>query len=179
MRMTSIIAALGLAGAIAHAASTDTVPQDRTARLAKLTAMSGGDPALGKPIFDKVCSTCHKFGATGNTIGPDLTTIAAKLKRPELIESMLFPSKVIADQYKPELIQTKDGDIISGLIVKENARAVTLVTTEHPDKPVEVLKSQIQARRKSTTSTMPEGLLDSYSDEQVNGLVAYLLRGGK
>lgn len=139
--------------------------------------MSDGNKALGKPIFDKVCASCHKFGAVGKTIGPDLSAIAAKLKRPELIESMLFPSKLIADHYKPELIQTKDGDIVSGLVIKENARAVTLVTSDHPEKPIDVLKSQIQARKKSSVSAMPEGLLDGYTNAQVAGLIAFLLGG--
>lgn len=150
---------------------------DRAARLATLTAASGGNKALGKPIFDKVCSNCHKFGAEGKTIGPDLSTIAATRKRPEILESILFPSKIIADQYQPVLIQTKDGDIVSGLVIKENARAVTLVTSDHPEKPIEVLKSQIQARKKSTVSAMPEGIVDTYTNDQVLGLVAFLLAG--
>lgn len=174
MRITFIIAALILAGAISV---TGTQTPDRAARQAVLTAAAGGDKALGKPIFEKICANCHTFGAVGKQIGPELTAIAAKLKRPEIIEAVLFPSKLIADQYKPELIQTKDGDIVSGLVIKENARAVTLVTSDHPEKPIEVLKSQIQARKKSSVSAMPEGLLDTYTNEQVLGLIAFLLAG--
>jgi len=54
---------------------------------------------------------------------------------------------------------------------------VTIVTSDHPEKPVEVLKSQIQARKKSSVSAMPEGLLDTYTNEQVAGLIAFLLAG--
>lgn len=156
---------------------TATQTPDRAARQATLTAAAGGNKALGKPIFEKVCANCHKMGTVGKEIGPDLSTISALRKRPEIIESMLFPSKIIADQYKPELIQTKDGDIVSGLVIKENARAVTLVTSDHPEKPIEVLKSQIQARKKSSVSAMPEGLLDTYTNDQVLGLIAFLLAG--
>jgi len=175
MRITPfIISAAVLAGAISVTAAQTP---DRAARQATLTAASGGNKALGKPIFEKVCANCHKFGAVGKEIGPELTAIAATRKRPEIIESMLFPSKIIADQYKPDLIQTKDGDIVSGLVIKENARAVTLVTSDHPEKPIEVLKSQIQARKKSSVSAMPEGLLDTYTNDQVLGLIAFLLAG--
>jgi putative heme-binding domain-containing protein len=170
----SIIAAAVLVSAISVTAAQTP---DRAARLQTLVAASGGDKALGKPIFEKVCANCHKFGAAGKEIGPELSTIAATRKRPEILESMFFPSKIIADQYKPDLIQTKDGDVVSGLVIKENARAVTLVTSDHPEKPIEVLKSQIQARKKSSVSAMPEGLLDTYSNEQVLGLVAFLLAG--
>jgi len=180
MRMTpSIITPLGIAGGVLLLAISVNATQtpDRAARQATLTAAGGGNKALGKPIFEKVCANCHKFGTVGKEIGPELTAIAATRKRPEIIESMLFPSKIIADQYKPELIQTKDGDIVTGLVIKENARAVTLVTSDHPEKPVEVLKSQIQARKKSSVSAMPEGLLDTYSNDQVLGLIAFLLAG--
>ncbi len=163
-----------LGGAISISA---TQAPDRAARQVVLTALVGGNKALGKPIFEKVCANCHKFGTVGKEIGPELSAIAATRKRPEIIESMLFPSKIIADQYKPDLIQTKDGDIVSGLVIKENARAVTIVTSDHPEKPVEVLKSQIQARKKSSVSAMPEGLLDTYTNEQVAGLIAFLLAG--
>ena len=74
-------------------------------------------------------------------------------------------------------VQTKDGDIISGLVLKENARAVTIATSDHPEAPVEVLKSKIQERAKSTTSMMPENLLDAYTPEQISGLIALLLAG--
>jgi putative heme-binding domain-containing protein len=175
MRITPlIISAAVLGGAISISAAQTP---DRAARQATLTAAPGGNKALGKPIFEKVCANCHKFGTVGKEIGPELTAIAATRKRPEIIESMLFPSKIIADQYKPDLIQTKDGDIVSGLVIKENARAVTIVTSDHPEKPVEVLKSQIQARKKSSVSAMPEGLLDTYTNEQVLGLIAFLLAG--
>ncbi len=175
MRITSsIIAAVVLAGAISISA---TQAPDRATRQTALIAAPGGNKAVGKSIFEKVCANCHKFGAAGKTIGPDLSAIAAKLKKPELIESLLFPSKLIADLYKPELIQTKDGDIVSGLVIKENARAVTIVTSDHPEKPIEVLKSQIQARKKSSVSAMPDGLLDTYTNDQILGLVAFLLAG--
>lgn len=177
--MPSIITSFGIGVVVLGSAISISATQapDRADRQVVLTALVGGNKALGKPIFEKVCANCHKFGAVGKSIGPDLSTIAAKLKRPEVIEAMLFPSKLIADQYKPELIQTKDGDIISGLVIKENVRAVTIVTSDHPEKPIDVLKSNIQARKKSSVSAMPEGLLDTYTNEQVAGLVAFLLAG--
>lgn len=166
----SLVAAVPLRGEMPQA-------RDREALQKTLLAASAGDKAAGKAIFDKVCVTCHKFGEAGKEIGPNLTSIAAKLKRPEIIEALLWPSKTIEDKYQPTLIQTKDGDIISGLVVKENARAVTIATADHPEAPVEVLKSKMQDRAKSTTSMMPENLLDAYTPEQISGLIALLLAG--
>ena len=163
--------------AVALQADTAVVQRDRAQLQQQLIAATGGDKAAGKQIFDKVCANCHKFGDAGKEIGPDLSTIAGKQTRVEIIESILFPSKVIADQYQPVMVQTKDGDVYSGLVVKENARALTLVTSDHPETPVEILKSKIEARMKSTTSAMPETTLDPYSPAEIQGLIAYLLAG--
>ena len=169
-----IIASLLLIGAIPLAAGQ---VRDKDQLQQTLLSSTSGNKADGKAILDKVCITCHKFGDAGKELGPDLTTIASKLKRVEIIEALLFPSKVIGDQYKPDMVQTKDGDVFVGLVTKENARAITLVTAEHPETPVEVLKSKIQDRQKSTTSTMPENVLDAYTPEQIQGLIALLLAG--
>lgn len=161
-----------------QASSAPVAPQrDKSRVQQQLVAATGGDKAAGKAIFDQVCANCHKFGDAGQEIGPDLSAIAGKQTRVEIIESLLFPSKVIADQYQPVLVQTKDGDVYGGLVVKENARVLTLVTSDHPEAPVEILKSRIEARMKSTTSAMPETTLDPYSLDQIQGLIAYLLAG--
>jgi putative heme-binding domain-containing protein len=173
------VAALSLAAVVpmraAHVPPRQTA--DKTALQQTLLASTGGDKKAGRAIFDKVCVNCHKFGDAGKEIGPDLSGIAATRKRTEIIESLLWPSKLIADQYQPVLIQTKDGDVVSGLVLKENARAVTMVTSDHPEKPVEILKSKIQDRQKSTVSAMPENLLDPYTTDQIAGLIALLLAG--
>ena len=74
----------------------------------KLTA---APPADGRPVFEKVCATCHKFGSLGKEVGPDLTTLASRVKKPEALESMLWPSRQIADQYQTTMIEKKDGNI--------------------------------------------------------------------
>ena len=176
-----IIATLNLAAALSLTAAlplyATSQARDKEALQKTLLAASGGDKAAGRVIMDKVCITCHKFGDAGKEIGPDLSSLAATRTRPEVIESLIWPSKVIADQYQPVLIQTKDGDIFSGLVTKENARAVTMVTSEHPETPIEILKSKIQERQKSTVSAMLENLLDPYTPEQIAGLVALLMAG--
>ncbi len=175
-----IIATLNVAAALSLAAVlpvTAAQARDKDALQKTLLATTTGDKTKGRAIFDKVCITCHKFGDAGKEIGPDLSTIAATRTRPEIIDSLLWPSRVIADQYQPVLVQTKDGDVFSGLVVKENARALTLVTSDHPDRPVEILKSKIQERQKSTVSAMPENVLDPYSPDEISGLIALLLAG--
>ena len=81
-----------------------------------------GSPEAGRPIFEKMCATCHRFGeAIGKDVGPDLTTLASRFKKRDVLESILWPSKVISDQYKSEMFEMKDGKVVSGVIVRENA----------------------------------------------------------
>ena len=129
----------------------------------------------GRPIFDKVCAGCHRFGAIGTEVGPDLTTIASRFKKRDLLESILWPSKVISDQYKAEMFELKDGKIIVGVVVREDALRVHLRTAESPERPVPVPKAQIAERAESTVSLMPEGLLDGYTQPDISNLLAFLL----
>lgn len=129
----------------------------------------------GRAVFDKLCAPCHKFGSIGKEVGPDLTTMTSRLKKKDVVESILWPSKTISDQFEMALIQTKAGDVISGMVQRENAQAVFMVTAQAPDKPIRVLKAQIQERKKSAVSMMPEGLVDGLGAGPVGSLVAFLL----
>jgi putative heme-binding domain-containing protein len=135
-----------------------------------------GSPDAGRPIFDKVCASCHRFGeAIGNDVGPDLTTVASRFKKRDVLESILWPSKVISDQYKSEMFELKDGKILSGVIVRENANNVFLRTAENPDRPVAVPKAEIANRAESTVSLMPVGLLDGYNQTDISHLLGFVL----
>lgn len=137
----------------------------------KLTAAL---PADGRPVFEKVCATCHKFGSLGKEVGPDLTSLASRVKKPEALESILWPSRQIADQYQTTMIEKKDGNVVAGMLLREDAARVVVVSPPALDAPITVLKSQIKARQKSSTSLMPEDLLNEFSLPQVAALLAFL-----
>ena len=134
-----------------------------------------GSPELGRPIFEKQCATCHRFGEIGKDVGPDLTTIASRFKKNDVLESILWPSKIISDQYQSEMFELKDGSIVTGVIVRETAIAVLVRTAESPDKPVQVPKGKIANRATSTVSLMPPGLLEGYSQADIANLLAFAL----
>ena len=135
-----------------------------------------GSPEAGRPIFEKICATCHRFGeAIGKDVGPDLTTIASRFKKRDVLESILWPSKVISDQYKSEMFEMKDGKVVSGVIVRENANNVFVRTPDNPDRPVAVPKAEVANRAESTVSLMPAGLLDGYNQTDISNLLAFVL----
>ncbi len=48
-------------------------------------------------------------------IGPDLTAVAKRFTRKEVLESVLFPSHVISDQYAARRVLTATGHVHNGL----------------------------------------------------------------
>ena len=136
-------------------------------------------PAEGQPVFEKLCAACHRFGELGTDVGPDLTTLNSRFKKKDILESILWPSRIISDQYEAFLIETTGGDIITGAVVMEDDRRIVLRTAQNPDRPVQVAKSQIKTQQKSTVSLMPEELLAGLSHKEINGLIAFLQAGPK
>jgi putative heme-binding domain-containing protein len=135
----------------------------------------GGTAEAGRALYEKQCAICHRFGAMGKDVGPDLTTIASRFKKADVLDSILWPSKVISDQYQAEMFELSDGKIVSGVIVRETAAAVQVRTAENPDKPVVLQKAQVANRATSNVSLMPEGLLDGMTQQEVADLLAFVV----
>ena len=135
----------------------------------------GGSAAEGRPLFEKFCAGCHRFGGIGKDVGPDLTTITSRFKKRDILESILFPSKIISDQYQAEMIELNDGTLITGVLVRENATALLVRTGQNPDKPVAVQKAQIANRAPSVASLMPEGLFDALSHAEAENLLSFVM----
>jgi putative heme-binding domain-containing protein len=142
---------------------------------AQLKDEKGGSAEGGRALFDQRCAACHRFGSIGKDVGPDLTTITSRFKKKDILESILWPSQVISDQYQAEMFELNDGKVVSGVIVRENATAVLLRTSDNPDKPIVVTKAQIANRVTSTVSLMPEALLDTLSHQETADLLAFVM----
>ncbi|WP_169972648.1 HEAT repeat domain-containing protein [Tautonia rosea] len=137
-----------------------------------------GDARRGETLFfagDGIgCVKCHAADGKGDSdIGPDLTGLAAKYDRAEIIRSILEPSDRIATGYQPVLVATDDGRVLAGLVREESASELVLADAEA--KITRVAKNQIEERRLGQVSIMPEGLVDSLKAEEFADLVAYLM----
>ena len=68
---------------------------------AKLPVLPG-DTGRGAEIFRRLgCVGCHRVGAEGGHLGPDLTTIGASQSAQYLLESSLEPNAVLVRGFKP------------------------------------------------------------------------------
>jgi putative membrane-bound dehydrogenase-like protein len=140
--------------------------------LEKLVTESDKAPHLanGRLLFRQHCSSCHKLFGEGGTTAPELTG-AQRSNLRYLSENIIDPSASVADNYRVTLFQMADGTLVSGVAVIEDPATVTVQTTK--DKIV-IEKSEIESRKTSTQSLMPEGLLDSLDDQAKIDLMAYL-----
>ncbi len=130
----------------------------------------------GKRVFQRAkCANCHVFGTEGKGGGPDLSNVVKRFRRREILESIMYPSKVISDQYTALNVELKNHDTVNGMLAGETDATLTLITATG-DK-TDVPKDQIVERRPSTVSIMPEGLLDTMSLQDLVDLFAFLEKG--
>jgi putative heme-binding domain-containing protein len=128
------------------------------------------DTSAGRKHFQTICASCHKLGEDGTRLGPDLTG-SGKNGINYYLENIIDPNAVIGTDFQMTVVETKDGDLISGLLINESPDAITLRTTASEEK---IAKSNIARRQLSDKSLMPEGLLDTLGDREKIELLKYL-----
>lgn len=128
--------------------------------------------AKGLEIFEQACAQCHRYGDLGKDYGPDLTTVANRFTRRDMLEATLWPSRTVSDQYAAWRIETRD-DVYSAMILEEDADSVTLLIPDL-DRPVSIARDDIVDMRESDVSIMPEGLLDEFPLRDTAGLFRLL-----
>jgi putative heme-binding domain-containing protein len=134
-----------------------------------------GDAARGEQVFQKaLCSACHKHGELGQEAGPDLTYVAQRFGRNDLLDAILTPSKSISDQWASVEIVTRGKKVVSGVIVSEDAD--TVVVQPVGAAQVSVPVKDIQTRAVAKVSPMPEGLLNTLTLREISDLLAFLER---
>ncbi len=129
-----------------------------------------GDLSNGRRLFAKTCQNCHALFGEGQKVGPDITG-SNRANLDYILENMLDPSSIVGKDYRATIIETKDGRVVSGLITKETDSAVTLRTINDT---IVIAKSDIEDRKLSELSIMPEGQLNTLTPDEVRDLVAYL-----
>ncbi|MEX0717366.1 MAG: c-type cytochrome [Planctomycetaceae bacterium] len=146
----------------------------------------GGVPDLarGRRMFEAAsCIRCHRVGTEGEAVGPDLTSIAGRFSRRDVLLSVLEPSRVVAEQYRPVQVLTTQGKVFTGQpLPSSDFRAETLSLLAdplRPDRVTEIPKTEIEFSKVLETSPMPEGLLDTLTREEIRDLLAFLETGGK
>ncbi|HEX7898478.1 MAG TPA: heme-binding protein [Planctomycetota bacterium] len=141
--------------------------------------LAGRNFEKGREAFlNAQCLACHRFGGEGGSVGSDLTAIASRFTRRDILDAILLPSKVLSDQYANTMFQTSSGDVVVGRVVGEDAEKILVRTNPLEDAATTVLKKDLKGTKLSPVSPMPEGLADVLKREEILDLIAYLESGG-
>jgi putative heme-binding domain-containing protein len=98
--------------------------------------------------------------------------IGIKYPRAQLLEQILFPSRVVAPEHKTTTVTLRDDTELNGFVLMRTAMELVLrdeTLTEHTVKLADVKET-----RESTLSAMPEGLLAPLTAQEAADLLEYL-----
>ncbi len=125
----------------------------------------------GQKIYTLSCGACHKLYGTGGTIGPDLTG-SGRQNLDYLLENILFPSALVAAEFRQTTLSLKDGRSLSGVIRSRNNQAVVI---EMIGETATIGRPDIEDETTSALSLMPEGQLDALTETQAIDLIGFLM----
>ncbi len=128
------------------------------------------DLPAGRLIYNDLCAKCHKLYGYGETIGPDLTG-SNRDNLDYLIENVMDPSAVVDKDYRVSIVAMDDGRILSGVIVSQTERTLSLQTQTEL---VVVPQESVDEIKLTTQSPMPEGQLEGLTEQQIRNLFGYL-----
>jgi putative heme-binding domain-containing protein len=132
-----------------------------------------GNQQRGQEVFDRAqCVKCHRFGSRGEGVGPDLTTVTRRFQTKEIVESVLYPSQVISDQYASKTVQTERGMQFTGVVGEAGVGAIIVLQSN--GEKITIPRNEIAQIMPSSKSGMPEGLLNTLTLEEIADLFAYL-----
>lgn len=152
----------------ASAEKKQTIARYKALLTDKLLAKA--DVVNGRRIFSRTCMQCHKLYGQGATIGPDLTG-SNRANLDYVLENAVDPSALIGKDYQLTTVLTDAGRVLSGIVVGENESTLTLQTV---NERIVLDKTEIDQRRLSPLSMMPEGQLDKLQPDELRDLVGYL-----
>ncbi len=137
--------------------------------LARLPA--DGDPARGRPHFERVCAQCHRVGPLGFQVGPDLTGMSHRSVE-DLLSNILDPNMAMNPAYVAFTAERRDGEAESGILLAETTDAITLV--QAGGRTISIPRTQIDSLRSEGKSLMPEGLEAGLTPQDLRDLIAFL-----
>ncbi len=150
---------------------------EKTALIARyrdeLTAdvIATGDLSHGRLLWQHSCAKCHRLFGEGGTTAPDITG-AQRSNLNYLLENIIDPSAQVSKNFHMSVLALVDGRILNGIVLEETEQTLVLQT---PTERMVLLHDDIDERRETELSLMPEGQLDRMSADEVRDLIAYLM----
>ena len=140
-------------------------------KLCKPSAVAAADASRGRAVFQKTCAACHVLYGEGGKVGPELTG-ANRANLDYILLNSVYPSLDVPHAYRTVSVLTVDGRVVNGVLAEEDGTKIVLQTPEQPR--VVIAKEDIDFRKISPQSMMPDGQLDAMKPQEVIDLVKYL-----
>lgn len=128
------------------------------------------NPMLGRAVYAKTCGQCHMIFGTGPNIGPDLTG-SNRADLDYLLTNVIDPSALVGKDYQATVVALNDGRTLTGIVKSEDADALVLITATET---IVIPKPDVEERKLTDQSLMPEDQWSNLSDHEIRSLVAYL-----
>ncbi len=139
------------------------------------SSLAHRNPATGMQTLTAAgCLACHRYGSRGTHTGPDLTHVGRRYDPRALLESILEPSRQIDPKYALATLLLDDGTLVTGRAVGVSSRELTIETDPLSGKTVVVDRSRIEQSLPTARSPMPEGLLNSFTANEILDLLDLL-----
>jgi putative heme-binding domain-containing protein len=133
-----------------------------------------GDAGRGRAVVDGKggCARCHRVGAQGSRVAPDLSDIGAARSAGSLLRSLTDPSSQMMPINRPVRAVTRDGKVVNGRRLNEDTYTVQLLDDQ--EKLVSLVKSDLREYTILTASPMPS-YRNTLTADELADVVAYLL----
>jgi putative heme-binding domain-containing protein len=133
-----------------------------------------GDAVRGRTIVDGKggCMQCHRVGAAGSRVAPDLSEIGSARSAGSLQRSLVDPNSQMMPINRPVRAVMKDGTIVNGRRVNEDTYSVQVI--DDHERLHSLQKSDLRELTISTTSPMPS-YKSTLSQVEIADVLAYLL----
>jgi putative heme-binding domain-containing protein len=150
----------------------------RSTAAAGRTVSAAGDAARGRAVFEGKggCGGCHRVGAAGSRLGPELTSIGRVRRAIDLEQSLIDPQAEVLPTGRFYRVVTKDGTATTGRLLNLDTFSVQLLD------PKEQLRSFLKSdlREHGWAPTPMPSYKGKLSDQEIADVVSYLvsLKGG-
>jgi len=137
-----------------------------------------GDTASGERVFwgKGGCGGCHRIGARGGRMGPDLTRVGRSRSVQYLRESVVSPNADLTPGYNTITVITRDGKKIVG--VQRGFDNFSAQLMDAKENYYSYLKSDVNSINREFRSLMPDGYGKMLTKAELDDVVAYLSRLG-
>ncbi|MCC9608847.1 c-type cytochrome [Blastopirellula sp. JC732] len=130
-----------------------------------------GDVTKGAAMFKKHCAACHQVAGEGAIVGPQLDGIGNRGAE-RVLEDVLLPNRNVDQAFRTSILRLVSGEVITGLVRNENDESLTIVDQRGNARTIAA--DDVEERRASRLSLMPENVADALSESEFYDLASFL-----